>query len=180
MFPKEIKKQLLIFGIQTLIVLLVLGAVIFYLNKRIDSQKLQIINNRVLIETLKRQDERLITLRNEYRDVVGATLLLEDAYPSGEDPRSFKKRLIGLGEETGNSVGINLISDVAEPSPEFEGVKIIRFNIVFGGNMESLFNYLEALEKINNFIIIEEISISSNTDWEKTLNTTLRCKAYVK
>lgn len=172
------KRKLKFYALRSFIVIVVAAIQIIFFLKGVESVTKDIEETGAKIRGIARLENRKKVLQEEYQEVVHSTILLDNALPSGENPTKFRQVLDDLALRTGNAQSFTFNTDLPNPS-ELTGISVIPYTVNLTGNLDTFISYLNELQKLNFFIIIDSMGLSGGRagDFE---TMTLHSSIYVK
>ena len=172
-----VKKQLIRIAVRTLIVLIIAAIHIFVFLQGSEGASWEIFETRAQTLALSQLEARKNELSIDYNDVVNAIFLLDDALPDGENPLKFRQVLNDLATNTGNSQSFTFRTALPQPIASFPDVKVIPYTITLSGNLNSFINYLNEVQKLKLFIVIDTLNLSGGNNFD---TMTMTARIFVK
>ncbi len=149
---------------------------VLFFRQEIKRLSTSVFETRAKIIGLSNLEDKKKDFQKQLTDVEASTVLIDEAFPPAENPNPFKQILESVSSRTNTSYTIAFKSELAVPSPAFPGYATIPFSLTLTGDLTRFITYLNELQRIKNFIVIQGITLSAE---KTTAFTTMHISGFV-
>lgn len=154
-----------IFGliIKTLIVIILITIAVLYLISSIDKQSQSILDKKIQSITQRRQQETRLSLLSDFKKIEQYLEKVNQTLPSAEE---IAINLSSVFDNLAFKNNIQLSFRIDPPQiftlPSTKHISIINFNMNLSGTLDSFNKFLEDMENLPYFVVINRLDINGN------------------